>query len=146
TQKFKDCLKAPNYTLFSNTTSAQEWNSYLPDSTGKVMPLEQPHNDLHLAIGGFDVPGEKDYSPIAGANGDMGENDTAALDPISYFHHCIIGPVFWLWQKRNGFTDHLEIIPEYPGTNPVDSQGDTPGMTPNSWLTLETPLNPFKRK
>lgn len=143
--KYKDCLDAPNYTVFSNTTSAAEWNQERAGSGAPVVrPLESPHNSVHLSVGGFDVPGVFNASPIAGANGDMGENDTAGLDPIFFFHHCFVDRVFWLWQKKHGFTDHLEIIPEYPGTNTVDSQGPTPGMVPNSWLTLETPLDPFK--
>jgi tyrosinase len=144
--KYEDCLKAPNYTVFSNTTSAAEWNTNPPNSAAPVVPLESPHNSIHLAVGGFDVPGQANYSPIGGANGDMGENDTAGLDPIFFFHHCFIDRVFWLWQKRHGFTNHLDVIPEYPGTNSVDNQGPTPGIVPNSWLTLESPLNPFKKK
>ncbi len=142
--KFIACLDAPNYTLFSNTTSAAQWNS---DHSGKppVVPLESPHNDIHLAVGGFDIPGA-DFSPIAGANGDMGENDTAGLDPIFFFHHCFIDRMFWLWQRKHGATDQLEIMEEYPGTNSVDSQGPTPGIAPNSWLNLDTPLNPFKEE
>ncbi|MCF0074352.1 tyrosinase family protein [Dyadobacter sp. CY261] len=155
-KKFKDCLDAPNYTVFSNTTSAGQWNSdrqTIDPNTGApiandpyqiVVPLESPHNSIHLAVGGCDVP-NYDRSPIDGANGDMGENDTAGLDPIFYFHHCNVDRVFWLWQKKHGFTDHLDIIPEYPGTNTVDSQGPTPGFAPNSWLTLESPLSPFKK-
>ena len=143
--KYKACLDAPNFTVFSNTTSAAQWNE---DRTGSgaptVRPLESPHNSIHLAVGGFDVPGVFNSSPIAGANGDMGENDTAGLDPIFFFHHCFVDRVFWLWQKKHGYTDHLEIIPEYPGTNSVDNQGPTPGTFPNSWLTLESPLDPFK--
>ncbi|WAC02253.1 tyrosinase family protein [Lacinutrix neustonica] len=145
-QKFKDCLKAPNFTVFSNTTSAQEWNFYVEDGSKPVVPLESPHNSIHLSVGGFDVPTQGNYSPIPGANGDMGENNTAGLDPIFFFHHCNVDRVFWLWQKQHGSTDTLEIISEYPGTNSVDSQGPTPGMTPNAWLTLETPLAPFKKK
>jgi tyrosinase len=141
-KKYKDCLNAPNYTVFSNTTSAAEWNANLEEGTIPVVPVESPHNSIHLAIGGCDLP-TYDRSPIDGANGDMGENDTAGLDPIFYFHHSNVDRVFWLWQKKHGFTNHLEIIPEYPGTNTVDSQGPTPGVAPNSWLTLESPLNPF---
>lgn len=142
-QKFKDCLKAPNYTVFSNTTSAQEWNFNLEDGSKPVRPLESPHNDIHLSVGGFDVPEQGDFSPISGANGDMGENNTAGLDPIFFFHHCNVDRMFWLWQQQNGHTEELEIIPQYPGTNSVDSQGPTPGTVPNSWLTMDTPLNPF---
>jgi len=142
-QKYKDCLAAPNFTVFSNTTSAAQWK----DDTGvPVVPLESPHNSIHLAVGGFDVPSVGDISPIEGANGDMGENDTAGLDPLFYFHHCYIDRLFWLWQRKNKATDRLEIIDHYPGTNSVDSQGPTPGTVPNSWLTLESPLDPFKKK
>ena len=68
-----------------------------------VMPLEQPHNDIHLAVGGYDVPSgpnQGDFSPIEGANGDMGENDTAGLDPIFYFHHAHIDPIHATEQAR----------------------------------------------
>ena len=143
-QKFKDSLNAPNFTVFSNTTSAAEWNANLAEGVAPVVPLESPHNSIHLAVGGCDLP-TYNRSPIPGANGDMGENDTAGLDPIFYFHHCNVDRVFWLWQKKHGFTDRLEIISEYPGTNSVDDQGPTPGIAPNSWLDLETPLNPFKK-
>jgi tyrosinase len=141
--KYAACLSAPNYTVFSNTTSAAQWNTNRSSGSASVVPLESPHNSIHLAVGGFDAPSQHS-SPIEGANGDMGENDTAGLDPIFFFHHCYVDLVFWLWQQRNGFTQHLEIIQEYPGTNSVDGQGPTPGSTPNSWLTLESPLNPFK--
>jgi tyrosinase len=143
-EKYRNCLSAPNFTVFSNTTSAGQWNDDLPDGAVPVVPLESPHNSMHLAVGGFDAAGS-DFAPIEGANGDMGENDTAGLDPIFYFHHCFVDRVFWLWQKKHGFTDRLEIIADYPGTNSVDSQGPTPGTVPNSWLTLESPLNPFKK-
>jgi tyrosinase len=76
---------------------------------------------------------------------DRGENDTAGLDPIFFFHHCFVDRVFWLWQKKYGVTDKLEIIPEYPKTDSVDSQGPTPGTAANSWLTLASPLDPFKK-
>jgi tyrosinase len=141
--KYEACLSAPNYTVFSNTTSMGEWNG---ENDATVVSLESPHNSIHLAVGGFDVPGQTDYSPIEGANGDMGENDTAGLDPIFFFHHCFVDRVFWLWQKKHGCTDMLDVIPKYPGTNSVDSQGPTPGTPPNSWLTLESPLDPFMKK
>ncbi|MEO5559428.1 MAG: tyrosinase family protein, partial [Dokdonella sp.] len=103
--KFAACLDAPNYTVFSNTTSAAQWNDDLVAGAVAIVPLESPHNSVHLAVGGFDVvsgPNAGDFSPIEGANGDMGENDTAGLDPIFFFHHCFIDRIFWLWQKRHG--------------------------------------------
>jgi tyrosinase len=140
--RYAACLNAPNYTVFSNTTSASQW---FDDTNARVVPLESPHNSIHLAVGGFDLANVFDASPIEGANGDMGENDTAGLDPIFFFHHCFVDRVFWLWQKKHGFTDRLEIIAEYPGTNSIDNQGPTPGTVPNSWLTLASPLDPFRK-
>ncbi|KAJ9660580.1 hypothetical protein H2201_006838 [Coniosporium apollinis] len=99
-EKHRACLDAPNYTIFSNTTSAMQWNEDhfsvkkwqeqgSPNPAPQaVVPLESPHNDMHLAIGGFELPNQADFNAIAGANGDMGENDTASFDPIFYFHHC----------------------------------------------------------
>lgn len=134
--KYRQCLDAPNYTVFSNTTSAAEWND---NRKPLVMSLESPHNSIHLAVGGFEVPGQPSKSPIKGANGDMGENDTAGFDPVFFFHHCFVDYVFWLWQKRH----KVDIMAEYPGTNSVDGQGATPGVAPNSWLDLDSPLRPF---
>jgi tyrosinase len=144
-KKYQDCLNAPNYTVFSNTTSSAEWNDNVRSGTESVVPLESPHNSIHLAVGGCDIP-TYHRSPIDGANGDMGENDTAGLDPIFFFHHCFVDRVFWLWQKKHGFTDSLEIMSQYPGTNSVDSQGPTPGTAPNAWLTLDSPLDPFMKR
>jgi len=80
-------MEAPTYTLFSNKTSMDAWNA--ANSKTPVVALESPHNFIHLAVGGF-VISTYNASPIAGSNGDMGENNTAALDPILYFHHCLI--------------------------------------------------------
>jgi tyrosinase len=137
------CLDAPNYTVFSNYTSSGQW---LEDTGQNYVSLEAPHDSIHLAVGGFDLSPTSDLSPIQGANGDMGENDTAGLDPIFFFHHCFVDRVFWLWQKRHKSTNKLEIIANYPGTNSIDDQGPTPGVAPNSWLTTESPLNPFMKK
>jgi tyrosinase len=144
--KYIRCLDAPNYTVFSNTSSESQWNEDHPND--QVVALEDPHNDIHFAVGGFDWPGNaitpgQYFSPIDGANADMGENDTAAMDPIFYFHHCFVDYVFWQWQKRHGLTDHLDVMAQYPGTNSVDGQGPTPGVPPNSWLTLESKLDPW---
>jgi tyrosinase len=138
-QAYVDCLDAPNYTVFSNFTSAAHWNRNAPP----VVSLESPHNKMHLAVGGFDAPGVRDESVISGANGDMGENDTAGLDPIFFFHHCFVDRLFWLWQKRHGATDDLPVIEGYPGTRAADSQAVMPGMPPGAGLAMDTPLEPF---
>jgi tyrosinase len=139
--RFTQCLNAPNYTLFSNTTSAGAWNKA---HNTKIVPLESPHNYMHLAVGGFDYPGQGDFSAIPGANGDMGENDTAGLDPIFFFHHCFIDYVFWTWQRRHRALHALQIVAGDPGAN---SNANPPpaGMEPNTPLTLQTPLDPFRK-
>ena len=150
--KYRDCLDAPNYTLFSNETSSRYYTKHQDKSRPKVVSVEEPHDGIHLAVGGFEIPETpqlpgipgNDFSPVEGANGDMGENDTAGLDPIFFFHHCFVDRVFWLWQKRQGFTDEFDIIVDYPGTNSSDSdQGPVPGQPFNLRLTMDTPLDPF---
>lgn len=141
-QKFVRCLDAPSYTLFSNTTSAGAYNQRSPGSV--VVPLENPHNSIHLAVGGFDVPNQDQLSPIAGANGDMGENDTAGLDPIFYFHHCFIDYVFWIWQRRTGSTQALVIDSQDPGASYQTADRPPPaGRQPNDRLDADSALNPF---
>ena len=144
-------LSAPNYTVYSNTTSAQRWNDdrfqksdvgYQAPSSNAVMPIESPHNSIHLAVGGFDLPGFNADS-ISDSNGDMGENETAGFDPIFFFHHCFIDLMFWSWQVHNQKTDELNVISKYAGTNSFNNQGPTPGILGGSWLDLDTPLNPF---
>ncbi|WP_026359610.1 tyrosinase family protein [Sphingomonas sp. PR090111-T3T-6A] len=145
--KFVACLDAPTYTLFSNTTSAAAWNNANPHQL--VMPLETPHNYMHLAVGGFDVPGQGSASLIPGANGDMGENDTAGLDPIFYFHHCFIDYAFWTWQKRNGATDSFTIDASDPGAHYVLGAGSNnqppADSDPNQTITMQTGLDPFTK-
>ncbi|RYP23804.1 hypothetical protein DL765_000881 [Monosporascus sp. GIB2] len=155
--KYEKCLDAPNYTVFSNTTSAMQWNEDnfgvkgfveegAPDAAPEaVVSLESPHNALHLAIGGFEVPGQT-VNNIANANGDMGENDTAGFDPLFFFHHCFIDKVFWDWQLRWNQVEQLKVIDRYPGTNSVDNQGPTPGVAANTWLDMDSPLEPFEVK
>lgn len=148
-RRYQQCLLAPNYTAFSNITSAAAWNRG-SQQQDVVIALEDPHNDVHLAVGGFDDLArgkDKQEDGIkAGANGDMGENNTAAMDPIFFFHHCNVDRMFWLWQKKNRHTDKIKILKNYPGTSSTDTQGPTPGFPPNASLNLDTPLQPFKKK
>ncbi len=95
---------------------------------------------MHLTISGFDIPNVGQRSPYAGANGNMGENDTASFDPAFYFHHVFVDQVLWDWQMRAGRTKTLEVIAGYPVTNSVDEQGPTPGVATNTRLTMDSPL------
>jgi len=80
-QKFRQCLDAPNYTVFSNTSSATQYNQehvQHGDAKSLVTALESPHNDMHLAVGGYHIPsGPLHINPNPGAvvdgtpNGDM---------------------------------------------------------------------------
>ncbi|CDW85170.1 tyrosinase [Stylonychia lemnae] len=145
--KYYQCLQAPNYTVFSNTTSAGKWNK---DHTGAplIIPLENPHNWMHLCIGGF--TDSKDGSvrdPIVytvGSNGDMGENETAAFDPIFFFHHCWIDLVFWKWQQLHGATTLFDIQQGYPGTNTSDTGVQVNAdQNEDEELNIDSPLHPF---
>jgi tyrosinase len=99
-EKYKESMYAPNYTYYSNLTSAKTWNATFDTVDDNCVSIEDPHNNIHLAVGGFSYGGSH-FSPIEGANGDMGENECAAFDPIFFFHHCHIDRMFWLWQVRN---------------------------------------------
>ncbi len=49
--KYRECLKTPNYNAFSNTSSASYSQMYTS--------LESPHDEMHLAVGGYHVnPGK----------------------------------------------------------------------------------------
>ncbi len=154
---FKDCIDAPNYNVFSNVQSAAYYNKQNNPLTSAVA-LEHPHNDIHLSVGGFNLPSTvnqggpaTDRSQIPDANADMGENDTASMDPIFYFHHCNVDRIFWLWQEKNGFTDHFDITTDqndpgnFNGFNGGNGQGPANGQTENEMLTMQTALKPFKK-
>ena len=141
--RFVSCLQAPDYTRFSNTTSMRNWNNANPGNL--VMALESPHNYVHLAVGGFDVPGQGNISVIPGANGDMGENNTAGLDPIFFFHHCFIDYVFWQWQLRHNATKSFTIDENDPGAKYDSSVNPPPAYAdPDAPISMSTPLKPFR--
>jgi tyrosinase len=141
-EKLLSCMDAPSYTLFSNSTSMNYYNASHPSAL--IVALESPHNSIHLAVGGFDVPGQGHLSPIKGANGDMGENDTAGLDPIFYFHHCFIDYAFWTWQRRHDSTRALVIDPNDPGCGYSKEYPPPAGRQQGDRLDINSALNPFK--
>jgi len=140
-------LKAPNYTVFSNNSSAADFNRRTNGNPAAVS-LESPHNAIHLAVGGFYQEGVYIASPIRGANGDMGCNETAAFDPIFFFHHTFIDYVFWKWQELHGVTapGSIKIDGSYDGAKaptglPVpEGAPERPEGTP---LTTDSALYPF---
>jgi len=156
------CLRSPNYTVFSNHNSANvdlkscQYKDWQGNSNVGYCSLETPHNDIHLAMGGFTDPdwnerwqsitAKKPQTKylITGANGDMGENETAAFDPIFFLHHCNIDRMFWIWQKRHGKTTNLDFKEGYHGTIIDKDTLVTYGQKLGEKLSLETPLKPFK--
>jgi len=146
--RFLRCLLAPNYTVFSNTAAQNQWikDHGQDPSSHYVVALESPHNAIHLSIGGFYQEGEYNADPIPGANGDMGDNETAGFDPIFFFHHCFIDYTFHVWQKLWGHTKRgsLSIIKDYPGT--ILKEGQPPNFDIGYKITLDTtPLVPFEQ-
>ena len=149
-------LDAPCYTVFSNITSVTQWNK--DNTKALTQALELPHGEIHLAVGGINTPfQDEDTSPasqfiVADANGDMGENETAGLDPIFFFHHCNVDRLFWIWQVKHKSKDNLDItVPgwnykkkgPYPGTNNIGNQPPV-GYEPDEQLAMDSPLYPFK--
>ena len=138
---------APNYTVFSNIASQNKWieeHGQTPESH-YVVSLESPHNAIHLAVGGYYQKGDINADPILGANGDMGDNETASFDPIFWFHHCFIDYTFSVWQRVSGHTKRgdLTVIKNYPGT--ILSVGQPPKYPPGTHIDMTTPLLPFEK-
>ncbi|KAF5593547.1 tyrosinase [Fusarium subglutinans] len=141
--RFQICLKAPNYTVFSNKASMAQ---YIIENGGQPhygVALEEPHNAIHLALGGFYEKGNYNADPFLGANGDMGENETAAFDPILYLHHAFIDYTFWQWQLRHDCTATGSLTVE-AGKDGTISLGD-PTFPKGTALDTNSPLNPFTK-
>ncbi len=126
-KKYRRCLKTRGFNAFSNKDSSKSIKGYYGGTS-----LETPHDRLHVAIGG--------------RYGDMGSTDTAALDPLFFFHHCNIDRIFWVWQKKHGCTDKFEIDPnDMRGAMAgIGSDKLSPTQKPNEKLTVDTWLAPFK--
>jgi tyrosinase len=147
--RFEACLNAPTYTSFSNITSMKHYQEQHKSNPEDLVSIESPHNAIHLAVGGFFQAGvynadpKNEYNVGTGANGDMGDNETAAFDPIFFLHHCFIDYVFWLWQKKHSMTStgQLTIDSTDPGAR---SQDGSVGFAPNTLLETDSPLVPFK--
>lgn len=141
--QYTNCLTSPNYTVFSNKTSA---NDYFTKETGYVFSLESAHDAFHVAIGGLSI-GSVVLGQQKGANGDMGETNTAAFDPIFWLHHCFVDHMFWIWQVRNNATKEIEIDPKVKGTKSEEATpGPAVGQDYGESLTVDSPLHPFKKE
>jgi tyrosinase len=141
--RYQACLKAPTYTSFSNNESMKHYQKVHSSEPRDIAALESPHNAMHLAVGGFYQENIYNANPIYGANGDMGDNETAGFDPIFFLHHCFVDYVFWLWQKKHGLTaqSSLRIETDDPGAR---SPEGAIGYAPGAQLENTSPLAPFK--
>ena len=141
--RFLACFNVPEYTAFSNKTSMTKYQEDHTLDPHYMVSIEDPHNAIHLAVGGFYQEAVYNADEILGANGVMGDNETAGFDPIFYLHHCFIDYVFWLWQKKYGLTTQgaLEIDAASPGA--VSIEGSV-GTAPNTPLTQNSYLVPFQ--
>jgi tyrosinase len=74
------------------------------DSFG-VLDMD-PHNTMHIWIGGFDKLNSTAQNPITGY---MLSNLTAALDPIFWAHHANVDRIWTLWQGG-----HPGLAPDDP--------------------------------
>ncbi|PSR78169.1 hypothetical protein PHLCEN_2v7501 [Hermanssonia centrifuga] len=75
-----------------------------PPDAASLTSLEEPHNQIHLDIGG---------------GGDMAYNEMAAFDPMFFFHHCNVDRLYALWEY---------VYPDYwIGNGYYDANG---GLTP----------------
>lgn len=84
----------------------------------------------------------QDFSRIRGANGDMGENDTAGLDPIFFFHHCSSTELAVAAKTRlhRPAGDHSRL----PGHQLLRHRpGPHSRIRAQPRLTMDSPLDPF---
>ncbi|CUA74494.1 hypothetical protein RSOLAG22IIIB_11251 [Rhizoctonia solani] len=131
-------LRANAWDEYSNTTfqSAHQNPADPKQVTNHIYgatTIEQPHNTVHLLVGGI---------------GHMADNDTSGFDPIFYLHHCNIDRLLAFWEH---------IYPDYvAGTdgylNPdgvtrtpfIQKAGGTWTETNDQVLDDHSPLQPFR--
>jgi len=98
--RYKKSLEAPNFMLFSNTTSQDSYNGNKADE--HVVSLESVHNDVHLAVAGWN--GRQQYQLVKPQPHEPTELATL-LDPLFWMHLCFLDYCFWIWQKKNDLTN-----------------------------------------
>lgn len=156
--RIRKCLDAPNWTVFSNKSSAAEYAKMnKQDPKGHwVVAIEEPHNAFHLALGGFFQPASgfpdnnRGYNAnprdFQEANGDMGCNETAAFDPIFFLHHCFVDYMMWAWQKKHRKTKRGSLEIDYSikaGTTMAD--GGNAALPKGAKMTMTSLLKPFQK-
>ncbi|KAL4246234.1 hypothetical protein ABKN59_009368 [Abortiporus biennis] len=120
-----------NHSLYWNNFSNIGDGSNVGPPRFQHASLEDPHNKMHLDIGG---------------NGDMSFNEMAGFDPLFYFHHCNIDRLYALWEHiypdywmGNGWTDsrnHVTPFKDGDGSYQLGSK---------KAVTEKTDLAPFRK-
>ncbi|QRV97159.1 tyrosinase [Ceratobasidium sp. AG-Ba] len=95
--------------------------------------IEQPHNKIHLIVGGA---------------GHFGDNDTSAFDPIFHLHHCNVDRLWAFWQHIYpdyvaGTEGYLDI--DGMTRHPFMQSGGSFSESSDQKIDDETPLAPFRK-
>lgn len=138
-------IDAFNQTLSADTFSeisyyrVRDGNGNISSRTDSQYPIETPHDWVHAYGGNGQVDPQNSNLVISG---DFGIPETAAFDPIFWFHHCNIERYFVAWQTATGF-NNMDKIKENWGISPIyddDNQfdGNIAGFDPEkfNWLDV----------
>ncbi|CAE6525706.1 unnamed protein product [Rhizoctonia solani] len=95
--------------------------------------LEQPHNLVHLLVGGL---------------GHMMNNDYASFDPVFFLHHCNVDRILAFWEYaypkyfmgHDGYKDKNDVHRQFEQPRGKFGWGDGP-----LYLKGDTPLTPFRK-
>jgi len=149
--KYADCLKEESYYYFSHRTEKAPLRF--------VVPLESPHDQMHMAVGGFAPDFEVEnneakervskrkelmlqdpaYQTKKYSFGDMQFVPLAAFDPIFWFHHCYVDFIFSQWQKAHNQIKFEDLVIRAEGPN---KEADEKKARED----LQRPLKPFLKK
>ncbi|KAF7890194.1 hypothetical protein EAF00_008509 [Botryotinia globosa] len=108
-------MRDPNYKQFDAFSNHQWASNNAPGTYGSI---EDVHNSVHSETGG---------------NGQMGDPDYAAFDPLFWLHHTNVDRQFAIWQALNP-NSYAINKPSGDGTFSIQS---------GSQETSTTPLTPF---
>ncbi|TEY36383.1 hypothetical protein BOTCAL_0554g00040 [Botryotinia calthae] len=108
-------MRDPNYKQFDAFSNHQWASNNAPGTYGSI---EDVHNSVHSETGG---------------NGQMGDPDYAAFDPLFWLHHTNVDRQFAIWQALN---------PNSYAINKLSGDG-TFSIQSGSQETSTTPLTPF---
>ncbi|QRV97162.1 tyrosinase [Ceratobasidium sp. AG-Ba] len=132
--------RANAWDQFSNTTFQSGRPEQVGDKTvfhspfnWHATPIEQPHNRVHLIVGGL---------------GHMGDNDTAGFDPIFFLHHCNVDRLLSFWEYiYPDYTAGTEGYLDVDGSTrvPFVQGGGTYSELTNQEVDANTPLMPFRK-